>query len=117
MARCSRRRARRRRPLRPAEGASISTASGSRRTARSRCSTASPRPRRRRAHSWVQGPDKEGPITGGTYDPDKGTLEIEYYEPWTDIAGTASFEVSEDGNTLDGTYEQKNSRGDWVLTR
>ena len=67
--------------------------------------------------SWVQGPDKPGEITGGTFDPEKGTLEITYTETWSGTDGTASFELSDDGDTLDGTYEQKNSRGAWVLTR
>jgi hypothetical protein len=67
--------------------------------------------------SWVQGPGKEGKITDGTFDPKAGTLEITYTETWSGTAGTASFKLSEDGDTLDGSYEQPDSRGAWILTR
>jgi hypothetical protein len=67
--------------------------------------------------SWLQGPDKEGEITGGTFDPKAGTLEITYTETWSDVEGTATFELSEDGSTLEGSYEQENSRGEWILAR
>jgi hypothetical protein len=68
--------------------------------------------------SWIQGPDKFGDITSGTFDPSSGVLEIDYFETWSGgVEGTASFELSEDGDTLTGTYEQPNSRGEWVLSR
>jgi hypothetical protein len=67
--------------------------------------------------SWLQGPDKEGRITSGNYDPDARTLEIAYIETWSDVEGTASFELSRDGDTLEGTYEQPGARGAWTLTR
>jgi hypothetical protein len=68
--------------------------------------------------SWIQGPDKVGEITSGTFDPSEGTLEIGYTENWEGgVEGTAFFELSEDGDTLSGTYEQPNSRGEWVLSR
>jgi S1-C subfamily serine protease len=67
--------------------------------------------------SWIQGPDKVGEITSGTFDPGEGVLEIAYTQPWDNTEGTAVFALSKDGNTLDGTYEQKGVRGAWTLTR
>jgi hypothetical protein len=67
--------------------------------------------------SWIQGPDKEGEITSGTFDPDERTLEIAYVETWSEVEGTATFTLSKDGDTLDGTYEQPGARGAWTLTR
>jgi hypothetical protein len=67
--------------------------------------------------SWEQGEGKHGEITGGTFDPAERTLEISYVETWTDVEGTAAFELSADGTSLTGTYEQPGAKGDWVLAR
>jgi hypothetical protein len=67
--------------------------------------------------TWQQGPDKTGEITSGTFNPAKGTLKIKYTELWSGVKGNASFTLSEDGDTLDGSYEQQDVRGAWVLSR
>lgn len=67
--------------------------------------------------SWLQGSDKLGEITSGTYDPAARTLEIAYVETWSEVEGTATFDLSRNGNTLEGTYEQPGARGAWTLTR
>jgi serine protease Do len=67
--------------------------------------------------TWLQGEGQKGKITDGIFDPSQRVLEIAYVESWTGVKGTASFELSEDGTKLTGTYEQSNSKGDWYLER
>ena len=67
--------------------------------------------------SWEQGEGKHGKITGGRFNPSKGTVEIEYVETWSEVEGTAVFELSADGLTLTGTYDQPGAKGAWVLSR
>lgn len=66
---------------------------------------------------WQQAADKRGVIEEGTFDPNSRTVNISYYQNWNDMRGTASFNLSADGQSLDGTWTQSGSSGKWTLAR
>ncbi|MBI2265502.1 MAG: hypothetical protein HYU64_10070 [Armatimonadetes bacterium] len=66
---------------------------------------------------WVQGPDKRGTFTGGSYNPSTGVVTLNYYEPWKKISGSATLTLSADGKTLSGTWKQPDGAGSWTMTR
>jgi hypothetical protein len=71
--------------------------------------------------SWVQN-GGTGVLDKGAYDLRAGTLVFSTYQPWNKAIGTAFFKLSQDGRTLEGTWNLKRTNGSedhgpWSLTR
>jgi hypothetical protein len=56
-------------------------------------------------------------ITSGTFDPGSRVLTIAYYQSWNNITGSATFQLSVDGNTLTGQFDQPGSTDTWTMRR
>ena len=67
--------------------------------------------------SWIQGINKKGIITGGTFTPGTRTLTFFIAQPWNNQKGSATFTLSADGTKLDGTWKHSSGNGEWQMTR
>ena len=66
--------------------------------------------------SWVVG-NNTGMFRSGTFDPQSGILEMQYYQPWNKAEGTARFTLAADGKSLKGAWKQGDQQGEWTMTR
>jgi dipeptidyl aminopeptidase/acylaminoacyl peptidase len=67
--------------------------------------------------SWTLADGKRGEFRSGTFDPQGGILEMQYYQPWNKAEGTARFNLTSDGKTLKGAWKQGDQQGDWTMQR
>ncbi|MBI5032397.1 MAG: PD40 domain-containing protein [Chloroflexi bacterium] len=67
--------------------------------------------------SWTQADGNKGTIRNGTFDPQAKVLDIQYYQPWNKVEGTARFTLAADGRSLKGTWKQGDKQGEWNLAR
>ena len=66
---------------------------------------------------WQQGEKMRGQILEGTFDPRTRKLAFKYYQDWNDQHGHVEMTLSEDGQTLSGTWTQESGSGGWTMTR
>jgi hypothetical protein len=67
--------------------------------------------------SWTLADGNKGAFRSGTFDPQGGILEMQYYQPWNKAEGTARFNLTSDGKTLKGAWKQGDQQGDWTMQR
>ena len=67
--------------------------------------------------SWDQGKGSLGVIKSGHFDFRTGHLEFSFYQPWNNENGFASFQLSNDGLRLAGTWKHSSGSGSWTMTR
>lgn len=66
--------------------------------------------------SWVVG-NNTGIFRSGTFDPQSGILDMQYYQPWNKAEGTAHFTLAADGKSMKGSWKQGDQQGEWNMTR
>lgn len=67
---------------------------------------------------WLPNQGRVGVIQGGTFNPDNGMLDVEWYQKWNNLRGTSKFQLSINGKKLRGTCKNdRNEVVDWVLAR
>jgi hypothetical protein len=66
---------------------------------------------------WIQGINKKGKITGGTFTPGTRKLNFSITQPWNNEKGSATFTLSADGTKLDGSWKHSSGNGTWQMTR
>jgi hypothetical protein len=66
---------------------------------------------------WTVADGKQGLFRNGTFDPQSGILEMQYYQPWNKAEGTTRFTLASDGKSLKGVWKQGDQQGEWNLTR
>ena len=58
-----------------------------------------------------------GQFTSGAFDAGTRVLTLAYYQSWNNTNGSATFQLSADGNTLTGTFTEPGSSDVWVMQR
>lgn len=65
---------------------------------------------------WGQKPSQG--TFAGEYDVENGEVNIDYFQPWNNEKGTATWKLSPDRKQLNGTYDQgPGGSGNWNLSR
>lgn len=67
---------------------------------------------------WLPNQGRVGVIQSGTFNPESGTLDVEWYQKWNNLRGTSKFQLSINGKKLRGSGKNdRNELVDWVLAR
>jgi hypothetical protein len=66
---------------------------------------------------WQQGTNMRGQIKEGTLDLRTHKMVFTYYQDWNNQHGHVELKLSEDGQTLSGTWAQESGGGGWTMTR
>lgn len=66
---------------------------------------------------WDQKPGQRGTIKRGSYSSRDGRLWFDYFQPWNQQTGRATFVLNRSGTRLDGKWAQGNQSGAWTLTK